>query len=94
VAGCFAPDRPGSQPCRLPLETGGLLIELAAGPAVRWLHPDLSCQVGGEDRGFAGRRHRRARRTRLALVLGGLVMAGLFIHRWRQRTRPKPLALF
>ena len=46
---CFLTDQPGSQPCRLTLETGGLLIEPAVGPAVRWPHPDLSCEVGGED---------------------------------------------
>ena len=132
---CFLTDQPGSQPCRLTLGTGGLLIEPAVGPAVRWPYPDLNCAVGGEDHdwlmvscpaaasgiaqvalrdpetiaaiaagtsgpthdllaGFADRHRRHTRRTRLALVLGGLVMAGLFIHRWRQRTRPKPLALF
>lgn len=46
---CFLTDQPGSQPCRLTLETGGLLIEPVVGPAVRWPYPDLSCEVGGED---------------------------------------------
>ncbi len=47
---CFLTNQPGSQPCQLTLEAGGLLIEPAAGPAVRWPYPDLKCEVGGEDR--------------------------------------------
>ncbi len=47
---CFLTHRPGSQPCRLTLETGGLVIEPAGSPAVRWPYPDLNCEVGGEDR--------------------------------------------
>jgi len=47
---CFLTDQPGSQPCQLTLGTGGLLIEPAVGPAVRWPYPDLKCEVGGEDR--------------------------------------------
>jgi len=47
---CFLTNQPGSQPCRLTLESGGLVIEPAAGPAVRWPYPALSCEVGGEDR--------------------------------------------
>ena len=47
---CFLSDRPGSQPCRLTLETGSLLIQPAGRPAARWAYPGITCEVGGDER--------------------------------------------
>jgi Zn-dependent protease with chaperone function len=128
---CFLSNQPGSQPCRLTLDTGGLLIEPAAGPAVRWPYPDLNCEVGGEDHDwlmvscpaaastvaqvavrdpdtiaalaacssgptrellacFADHHQRHARRSMVALAVGGLVVVGLFLGGWLLLTRLAP----
>jgi predicted Zn-dependent protease len=46
---CFLAARPGSQPCRVGLESGGLLIESREGPTVRWPYPAVVCEPGGEE---------------------------------------------
>jgi predicted Zn-dependent protease len=43
----------GSQPCRVVLEAGGLVIEPAGGRLVRWPYSTLACQIGGDDREWA-----------------------------------------
>jgi predicted Zn-dependent protease len=46
---CFLATGPGSRPCRVSLEAGGLLIEPRDGPGIRWLYPSLVCEAGGEE---------------------------------------------
>jgi len=46
---CFAPGTGRSQPCRVVLESGGLLLEPAGGSAVRWPYPALAGEIGGDD---------------------------------------------
>ena len=46
---CFLTDTPGSRPCRVALESGGLLIEAAEGPTVRWPYPAVACEPGGDE---------------------------------------------
>ena len=46
---CFLSARPGSRPCRVVLESGGLLIEAGEGPTVRWPYPAVACEPGGDD---------------------------------------------
>jgi predicted Zn-dependent protease len=43
----------GSQPCRVELEAGGLMIQPNGGRAVRWPYPALACEIGGDDREWA-----------------------------------------
>ena len=47
---CFLATAAGSRPCRVTLESGGLLIEPRDGPSVRWPYPGLACEPGGDDR--------------------------------------------
>jgi beta-barrel assembly-enhancing protease len=47
---CFLTDAPGSRPCRVTLESGGLLIEAQQGPTARWPYPAVACEPGGDDR--------------------------------------------
>ncbi len=47
---CFLTDRSGSRPCRVTLESGGLLIETEAGPTNRWPYSAMACEPGGDDR--------------------------------------------
>ncbi len=46
---CFLTDTPGSRPCRVAPESGGLLIEAAQGPTVRWPYPAVACEPGGDE---------------------------------------------
>lgn len=46
---CFLAAAPGSRPCRVTLESGGLVLEPDHGPCVRWPYPALACEPGGED---------------------------------------------
>lgn len=39
----------GSTPCRVTFESGGLVIEPAGRPAVRWPYPTLACEAGGDE---------------------------------------------
>jgi Zn-dependent protease with chaperone function len=46
---CFLAAAAGSRPCRVTLDSGGLLIEPHDGPSVRWPYPTLECEPGGEE---------------------------------------------
>jgi predicted Zn-dependent protease len=46
---CFLANATGSRPCRLSLQSGGLVIEPRDGPSVRWPYPTLHCEPGGEE---------------------------------------------
>lgn len=43
----------GSQPCRVELGAGSLVIEPAGGAMVRWPYPALRSDIGGDDREWA-----------------------------------------
>ena len=40
----------GSRPCRVGFESGGLVLEPAGGPPVRWPYPAIDAAIGGDDR--------------------------------------------
>ncbi len=66
---CFLATGPGSRPCHVKFESGGILIEPRDGPAVRWPYPSLACEAGGEDHDwiFVSSPDRDAEVARLAL---------------------------
>jgi Zn-dependent protease with chaperone function len=75
---CFLATGPGSRPCHVKFESGGILIEPRDGPAVRWPYPSLACEAGGEDHDwiFVSSPDRDAEVARLALRDPAAIDAG------------------